>query len=72
MTIVEVVAILVGAALGWASGALKAQLHSLRGPQGSLGSGGDCRRGFTAPAAPRRDAPENEQQPHATRQVMAA
>jgi hypothetical protein len=41
MTMLEVVAALAGAALGWSAGALKAQLHSLRRPQRSPGSGGD-------------------------------
>lgn len=69
---IEVVALLVGAALGWASGALKAQLHSLHGPPGSLGSG--CRSGLAALAEPAQphDAPRNEKKPHAARQRLLA
>jgi hypothetical protein len=37
MTMADVLALLVGAALGWASGALKAHLHSLRRPQAPCG-----------------------------------
>jgi len=74
MTILEVVVLLVGAALGWASGALKAQLHSLRRPQSSLGPGGECHRGLATAAAPQppRGGPGNEQQPHAARQALFA
>jgi hypothetical protein len=68
MTILEIVAVLVAAALGWASGALKAHLHSLRRPPSSLGS--DCRPGLAVLAEPAqpREAPRNEQKPHAARQ----
>ena len=74
MTILEMVAALVGAALGWASGTLKAQLHSLRRPPSSLGSGGECHPGLAAPtAAPRpREAPRNEPRPHAARLALFA
>ena len=41
MTILDVLAFLVGAALGWASGTLKAHLHSLRRPTASLRPGGE-------------------------------
>lgn len=74
MTILEVVAILVGAVLGWASGALKTQLHSMRRPRSSLGSGGECHRDLGAGDAPQRPrgAPGHLHQPHAARQALFA
>ena len=68
MTILEAVALLVGAALGLASGALKAHLHSLRRPQCSLRAGSDGQgdhamatepRRSTGPAADERPASED-------------
>lgn len=72
MTILEVVAILVGAVLGWASGALKAHLHSLRRPQGSASAGDESHPDVAAQPDPRRPGGgrATEHQPHAARQAL--
>ena len=50
----NVLALLLGATLGWASGALKAHLHSLRRPQAFLRAGGECRLDLPVLPAPVR------------------
>ena len=69
MTFVEVVAILVGAVLGWVSGTLKAQMYSLRGPEGSLGAGGAGHHVPTVPPRP-RVARGEERRPRAAMQAL--
>jgi hypothetical protein len=68
VTTLDVLAILVGAALGRGSGALKAQLHSLRRPQASLRAGDECRPGLAALKAlvPPPGASEAQDRPGAT------
>ncbi len=74
MTILEVVAILVGAALGWVSGTLKAHLHSLRRPQSSVGADDESHPDLAAPPGPQqpRGGRATEHQPHAARQAQFA
>jgi hypothetical protein len=57
MTMLDVFALLAGAALGWASGSLKAHLHCLRRPQASLRAGGSCHPDLVTLPAPGRDQP---------------
>lgn len=74
MTVVEVVAILTGTVLGWASGTLKAHLHSLRRPQGSAGAGDESHPDVAASPDPRRPGGgrASEHQPHAAGQALFA
>ena len=55
MTMLDVLALLAGAALGWASGSLKAHLHCLRRPRASLRAGGSGYPDFATLPAPVRD-----------------
>jgi hypothetical protein len=73
MTMLDVLALLVGAALGSASSALKAHLHSLRRPPASLRAGGECHRGVPALPAPVQlpRGPGRQDRPGAPGQALA-